>query len=239
MTFSDQSHHLQIELDTKGCELSASEIEEMEEDLDTLRVVVESFPVSDLHIVVIHHHQSGDYHVKTSLRLPGRTLFTGDRHDRVHPAYESCIRKLVKKAQAYKSQMQIGHEMAKQTEGTRHDLQATGEINVEMLVKAVASDDYPAFRDEIDVFEQSLSERVGRWIERYPEILAQLGETITVSEIVEEVFLNAFDRFSTRSHDVPPGQWIESLIDPSVQALIQSPDEEFARISYAQRALEE
>ena len=41
MKFSDQSYNLRIELDTKGCELSPSEVEDMEEDLDTLRDLVE------------------------------------------------------------------------------------------------------------------------------------------------------------------------------------------------------
>ncbi len=238
MTYSDQSYNLRIELDTKGCELSAAEIEDMEEDLHTLRNLVEDFPVSDLHVTVVHHGRSDDYHIKTTLTLSGRTLFTGERHAKIHPAFESCIRKLAKKVRAYKHQMRIGSETAKQTVGTKHNIEATGQTDLQALIKAVASDDYPAFRREVDVFEGSLSERVGRWVERYPQIQSQLGDTITVSDLVEEVFLNAFDRFETRSQNVPPGQWFESLIDPSVQALIQSPDEEFARISFARDSLE-
>jgi hypothetical protein len=111
-------------------------------------------------------------------------------------------------------------------------------MDLQEVIKAVESEDYPAFRREVDVFEGSLNERVGRWIARYPQIQSQLGDTIMVSDVVEEVFLNAFDRFETRSQNVPPGQWFESLIDPSVQALIQSPDEEFARISFARDSLE-
>ena len=58
MTFSDESYNLRIELDTKGCELSADEIEDMEVDLHTLRNLVEDFPVSDLHITVVYHHKA-------------------------------------------------------------------------------------------------------------------------------------------------------------------------------------
>ena len=102
MTFSDESYNLRIELDTKGCELSADEIARMEEDLGTLHKLVEQFPVSNLYITVIHHPRSNDYHVKTSLALPGRKLFTGDRDTVVHAAYERCLRKLTKKVKAYK-----------------------------------------------------------------------------------------------------------------------------------------
>jgi ribosome-associated translation inhibitor RaiA len=236
MTFSDQSYNLRLELDTKGCELSASEVEDMEEDLDTLRDLVKDFPVSNLYITVVHHQRSDDYHVKTSLALSGRRLFTGERHAKVHPAFDSCIRKLTKKVRAYKHEMRVGDDASKQAAGTRQDVQPSGEIDLNALVTAVDANDYSAFRREIDIFETSLMERIGRWLERYPEIRSQLDQPMSVSDVVEEVFLNAFDRFETRSHNVPPGKWLESLIDPSVQALLQSPDEEFERIRFSKSA---
>jgi ribosome-associated translation inhibitor RaiA len=236
MTFSDESYNLRIELDTKGCELSASEVEDMEEDLDTLRDLVEDFPVSNLYITVVHHQRSDDYHVKASLALSGRKLFTGERHAKVHPAFDSCVRKLTKKVRAYKHEMRVGADAAKQAAGTRQDVHPSGELDLNALVVAVDTNDYPAFRREIDIFEPSLMERIGRWIERYPEIRSQLDQPISVSDVVEEVFLNAFDRFKTRSHNVPPGKWLESLIDSSVQALLQSPDEEFERVRFSKSA---
>ena len=233
MAFSDESYNLRIELDTKGCELSADQIEDMEVDLHTLRNLVEDFPVSDLHITVVYHHKARDYHVKTSLGLSGRKLFTGERHSKVHPAFESCIRKLTKKVRAYKREMRVGHDAEKHSAGTRHDVLPAGEINVSALIEAAKTDNYEAFRAEIDVFEPSLAKRVSHWTERYPEMGSLLGHPFQVSDIVEEVFLNAFDQFENRPHEVPPGQWLESLIDPSIQALIQSPDEEFERIRSA------
>jgi ribosome-associated translation inhibitor RaiA len=237
MTFSDQSYNLRIELDTKGCELSADEIEEMEIDLDTLKSLVSDFPVSDLHITVVYHQKAHDYHVKTSLMLSGRKLFTGERHAKVHPAFESCIRKLTKKVRAYKRQMRVGEDAEKHSAGTRHDVVPIGEINLQAIVDAVSAEDYAKFRREIDVFEPSLAQRISHWIERYPEIGSRLEHPFQVSDIVEEVFLNAFDRFESRSHQIPPGQWLESLIDPSVQALLQSPDEEYQRIQFAKAGL--
>ena len=87
------------------------------------------------------------------------------------------------------------------------------------------------------MFESPLHERVGRWIQRYPEIESRLGDSITIADIVEEVFLNAFEQFPQRPQEVPPGEWFEGLIDVSVQALLQSPDEEFANISFARSLL--
>lgn len=239
MNFSDQSYNLRIELDTKGCQLSADEIEDMEFDLHTLRNLVEDFPVSDLHITVVYHQKAHDYHVKTSLVLSGRRLFTGERHTKVHPAFEACIRKLTKKVRAYKRQMRVGEEAEKLSSGTRHTVAPIGEIDVTALVDAVQKDDYATFRKQIDVFESSLATRISHWLERYPEIQTQLDHPVAVSDVVEEVFLNAFDRFEQRSHQVPPGEWLESLIDPAVQAILQAPDEEYERIQFGKAVMQD
>jgi hypothetical protein len=238
MPYTDEGHQLRIQLDTKGCELSAGEITKMEEDLHTLRRVVENFPVSSLYITVVRHSRSDDYHVKLSLALSGKTLFTGDRDKLVHPAYERCVRKLVKKVQAYKQQMRGTSDQSKQAGGTQQTLQPTRAIDVKRMAEAVGDDNYPEFRRAADMFSKGLQDRIGRWVQRYPEIESQLGAGITISDIVEDVFLHAFEQFLSRPSAVPPGDWFETFIDPSVQALMQSPDEEFANISFSKASLE-
>ncbi len=238
MAYSDEDRNIRINLDTKGCDLTAGEISAMEEDLHTLRQLVADFPVSTLYITVIYHGKSNDYHVKTSLVLPGKTLFTGDRAVEVHPAYEKCIRKLVKKVEIYKQRMQGDAELVKHVRGTRHTLTPTQELDIGVLDQAVAQDDYARFRRAVDVFEEALARRIGRWVQRYTELESQLGETVTISDIVEDVFLNAFEQFSGRPNGVSPGEWLENLIDPTVQAIVQSPDEEFAKISFTRAILE-
>ena len=237
MHFTSEGEKFRIQLNTQGCELSANEIAEMEEDLHSLRNAVESFPVSRLQITVVHHAKSDDYHVKTSLMLSGKTLFTGERDVLVHPAYERCVRKLVRKVEAFKQNMHGDAELAKQAKATHATVEPTGTVDTERLKAAVEADDYPAFRQAADVFDNSLTERVGRWLQRYPEIELGLGESVTISEIVEDVFLNAYEQFPSRPDEVPPGDWLEGLIDPTVQALMLSPDEEYARISYAKTAV--
>jgi ribosome-associated translation inhibitor RaiA len=236
--YPDDSQSLRIQLETKGCDLSEGEIIEMEEDLHTLRQVVKDFPVSDLHITVIHHARRNDYHVKTSLGLPGRTLFTGERAHQVHPAYEQCIRKLVGKVRAYKDRMRGDIESSKQAEGTRRTVTPTQHVEMENLEKAVRKDDYAAFRLAVDSFEAGLTHRIGRWVQRYPAIESQLGARITISDIVEDVFVRAFQQFPVRPKQIQLGDWIERLIDPCIQAFIESPEEEFANISFARHASE-
>jgi ribosome-associated translation inhibitor RaiA len=239
MPYSDESYDLRIELDAKGCELSAGEITKLEDTLDMLRKLVRDFPVSNLYITIVYHSRSNDYHVKTSLALPGKTLFTGDRDILVQPAFERCVHKLAKKVAAYKQRMHGDSKRAKQVEGTHQTITPTRLLDVETFNEAVEKNDYVAFRRAADMFEEPLNERIGRWIQRYPEIESRLGDSITIADIVEEVFLNAFELFPERPEDVPPGAWFEGLIDSSVQALLQSPDEEFANISFARSLLEE
>ncbi len=232
MKFSDESYNLRIELDTKGCELTPAEIEDMETTLDTLRNVVERFPVSNLYITIVRYPRTGDFHVKTSLALPGKTLFIGDRDDGAQPAFDRCVRKLVKKVTSYIARMQGTSEIAKHTGGTHHVVAPTDQLNLEEIQAAIDDDDYLRFRKALMPFEEPMRKRIGRWLQRYPQIEAQLGGDFKIADIVEEVFLNAFEQFPKRVADVPPGNWLESLIDPSVQAILESPSQEFENISF-------
>ncbi|MCA9156156.1 MAG: hypothetical protein KDA38_15295, partial [Planctomycetales bacterium] len=102
MKFSDTSYNLRIELDTKHCELSPPEFEKLERGLEPLRKPVESFPVSDLYITIMFHPRSNSYRVKTALVLTGRTLVSGDADSQYYPAFERCVRKLIKRLDEYK-----------------------------------------------------------------------------------------------------------------------------------------
>ncbi len=105
-------------------------------------------------------------------------------------------------------------------------------VTVEEIQAAIDDDDYLRFRKALMPFEEPMRKRIGRWLQRYPQIEAQLGGDFKIADIVEEVFLNAFEQFPKRVADVPPGNWLESLIDPSVQAILQSPSQEFENISF-------
>lgn len=233
MTFSDLSHNLRIELDSEHYELSPEQIAHVERMLDVLREPVRDFPVSDLYITVLFHPRSHDFRVKTSLVLPGRTLATGDLDENLYPALDRCIRKLVKRVSEYKAQLGNETDIAKHAKGTRHEVVPDREPNGEMLEQAVTEGDYATFREATFPYEEPVRKRVGRWIDRYPELAEQIDENFKVADIVEEVFLNAFERFSERPEQVRLGEWLEQLIDPSIKLLLHSPDEELENISFA------
>jgi ribosome-associated translation inhibitor RaiA len=238
MQRSDEGRQFRIQLDAKHCTISPAELAKMENALEHLGRVAKSFPVSDLYIVARRHARSNDYHVKTSLVLPGKTLFTGERDAVLYSAYERCISKLVQKVEAYKRSLSNQEEVAKQEKGTHKLVEPSVDPDPAVLMEAVRSADYAAFRRATLGYEEPIRKRIGRWIQRYPEIEAQLGKGLTLADFVEEVFLNAFERYPRRPAGLALGEWLESLIDPSIKALLDHPDEEKQNISFARTVTE-
>ncbi len=233
MRYSDLSHNLRIELDMKNCRYSGGTLEKMEAGLAPLRRVVKDFPLSDLYITVFCHERTNRHHVKTSLVLTGRTLFTGDRDEDLYAAYHRCIRKLVNKVEAYIDSLSQKDELAKQRKGTHQEVLPTQEPDIENISRAVRDGDYHRYREASYVYEEPLRKRIGRWIERYPEITDLLGSDIAVADLVEEVFLNSFEQYDQRPESVRFGQWLEDLIDPSVKAILRDPAGELENIEFA------
>ena len=232
MTVSDETTVLRVEIDSKDFRLSPAEQEKMDGDLETLRRLVKSFPGPELKIELSHQSY---YRVRASLLLPGRTLFTADEDQNLHPAWERCIRKLVKRVDGYKEKLGNKPTYAKEVQGTLHDVRPTMDPDLNEIISAVDQQDYGAFRRVLSVYDEAIELRAGRWVERYPAAEAKLGRGLAISEIVEEVYLNAFERF----HERPPlrmGEWLESLIDPSVRALLEDPAAEKENLSFIQSA---
>lgn len=225
-----------IELDTEHCTASEEDEHRMRVAIAPLKEVLEDFPHVDLYTSIRHHPRSTDYHVRVSVILPGATLFTGDADDHMLPAFNRCVRKLVRKVHAYKHELDSSDEKRKVVKGTSHDVAPTQQVTAEKVEHAIRTNDYNAFRIALFPFEEPVRKRVGRWIQRYPEVNAALGEGISVADIVEEVFLNAFEQYPDRPDDILLGDWLESLIDPSVQAIRQNPEQELDNISFARTA---
>lgn len=232
MPFSDTSYNLRIELDTKNCELSATEIQRFEQALRPLRNPVEKFPVSDLYITVIFQPRSNAYRVSVALVLTGRTLAAGDIDLYPYPAFERCIRKVARKLENYEANLGSEAEMHKHQQGTYHDIIPQTEPDVERLEASVADQDYSSFRQALLDYEEPVRLRIGRWVQRYPDIEARIGDDLTIADMVEEVFLNAFERWEERPQSLRLGEWLEQLIDPSVRLLAEHPGEELENIEF-------
>jgi hypothetical protein len=101
------------------------------------------------------------------------------------------------------------------------------------LGEAARAGDYRAFRTTLSGYEEWLRKRVGRWVQRYPEAEARVGDGLALGDLVEEVYLNAFERFTQRPTEVPLRDWLDGLIDPSLKVLMKHPAEERENASFA------
>lgn len=233
MAFIDEKYNLRIELDTKNCELSPATLAKYEAGLEPLLEPVKKFPVSDLNITVTYHARNETYRVKTTLALPGRTLAASDIDRYPYTAFERCIRKLIRRLLAYQNEMSATDELAKHQKGTQQFVVPEQEPDIPAIEAAVHFGDYSAFRDAMYVYEEPVRKRVSRWVERYPEVERRLGADLTLADMVEEVFLNAFEYWDERPNNVPLGEWLEQLIDPSLKLLAEHPSEELENIQFA------
>lgn len=233
MAFIDEKFNLRIELDTKNCELSPATLAKYEAGLEPLREPVKKFPVSDLNITVAYQPRTETYRVKTTLALPGRTLAAGDIDRYPYTAFERCIRKLIRRLLAYQDEMSATDELAKHSKGTQQLVVPEQEPDIPAIEAAVANGDYSGFRSAMYVYEEAVRKRIGRWVDRYPEVERRLGNELTLADMVEEVFLNAFEYWHERPSNVPLGEWLEQLIDPSLKLLSEHPSEELENIHFA------
>jgi hypothetical protein len=234
MRYSDESDNLRVELDAKQFELSPEDARRLQASLSALGKLVEGLPVSDLYITIFHHPRGGpEYQVKTALVLPAKTLFSGDTDTNFHPAFERCVTNLVQQVVAYKQTQGNIDQLDKHRKGTYQEVVPSREPDPEQLEAAVRAGDYIKFRKAAFPYEESLRKRVGRWVGRYPEAQEKVGTDLAVADVVEAVFLNAFEGYGQRPRDVRLGRWLENLIDGSLKGLLQSPDEALENISFA------
>jgi hypothetical protein len=233
MRYDDPSELLRIDIDTHQCDLSPDEVAVMRVDLATLTRMVEHFPRPHVRVLVERNTRSNDYSVKTTLLLSGKTLVASNHDPVIHAAYERCVTVLMDELKGYKDDLGQVPERQKYQQGTRRELQPTLDPDLAAVDAAVAAGDYPAFRAALQGYEGPLRDRVGRWLERSAEADGRVGRTFTIADVVEEVFLDAFEGYPDRPKEVRFGDWLAGLIDPAVKELIRHPDEVLENVRLA------
>jgi ribosome-associated translation inhibitor RaiA len=228
---------MQTIFDVHQYDLSDAGRARLEDNLDGLTRMVENFPVADLHVMVEGNARSNDVSVKLTLILPGNTLVTNDRDSVLTVAFDRCLTALTALIQEYKDKLGGHDERNKLEKGTAHDLFPTRDIDLGAVDRAVAAGDYAAFRAAMLPFEDPVQARAGRWVQRYPGYEARIGKDVKLSDVTEEIFLTAFDRYNTRPEGLHLSEWLGNLIDPSVKALMTNTAEEKENINLARTAL--
>lgn len=229
---------LLVYFDAHQFELTEGEQDKLLDGLDSLALQVENFPQHDLRAHLERRPRNNEYMVKLSLILPGRTLVCSEHNTVLHAAFEKCVDVLADGVKAYKAQLGQVPERQKQEKGTHQEMAPLTPIDPAALDAAVRAGDYPAFRAAVTPYEDPVRLRAGRWVERYPEVQGRMGRGLEVIDVVEGVFLAAFEGFATRPGGVRLGDWLEGLIDPTVRAIAHDPDGELENINMARSACE-
>ena len=227
---------LLVTFDARHCNPSPAEYDRMRDGLDGLARQVEHFPTHDLRVVIEGGSRNNEYVVKLTLILPGRTIACRDHDPVLHAAFERCADVLEDGVKAYKNSMGQVTERQKAEKGTHQSLLPITPIDVRAVDAAAAAGDYPAFRAALAAYEDGLRLRVGRWVERYPAVQAMVGKKFETIDIAEAVLLAAFEGYEHRPTDERFGDWLDSLIDPTVREFERHPDEELENVNMARSA---
>jgi len=225
---------LRVEITTKGCEIPVDELERLQSSLVGLRNNVADFPEATLTGSVVYHAQSERYHAEFKLKVPGRTLFIREEDPYLDSALQRSFAKLTRKAESYREQPdQEAVSAAERQSALDTAVVAPEDPATGPLAEAAQRGDYRTFRTALSGYEEWLRKRVGRLVQRHPEAQAQVGKELRLGDVVEEVYLNAFEEFTGRPANVPLSAWLEGLIEPSLRALLQHTEEESTAASLA------
>jgi hypothetical protein len=233
MRHTDHRGSLEVNIETKECSLPDDQQRRIQPQLNQLAEAVGRLPAT-LDLVIVRHPRSDRFHVEASLKLPRRSLFTGQWDPYLDPALEQCLRKLIRKVEVYhqepnRQQDQVAADVAEM----HREIVAPEEPDEGSIGQAVQAGDYAAFRRSLAHFEDWLRLSVGRWLQRYPEADARVGSGLAIGDLVEEVLLNAFERYDERSRHETVRDFLDDLLDPSLHALLRSPVEERENIDLA------
>jgi len=226
MQFTAEEYHLQMEIDAKEYELTPEERTRMKPDLGRIGEAVKDFPAGQFWLTIVYHPRSNVFHAQAKLKLPGTTIMTGHRDPSLETAVGWCADKVVRRVRAYQAQPDhTALDEAQRRAELDRNLVAPTEPDAGKLGEAVHFNDYSAFRHALLNHEEPLRKHVGRWVQRYPEVQAQIGRTFAIADIVEEVFLQAFEQYADRPLHIPFHEWLESLMDSAIKALWRDPHE--------------
>lgn len=214
---------------TQNYELGTRNRLRLEAEAGKLQDLIADFPVADLHVDIHAYPKHPGFHVKTSLRLPNDTLFTGDRHVDMHSAYLRCIRKLMLKVKAYKAKLAGEHRYGKTAEAEADF--GTDDVPDAFLrlAQAVDAQDFHAFRAALAPWEPTLRETVAAFCGEDDHAAMMIGHGFNRAELLEEIALNAYEHFGERGR-IQFEAWLQDWVETSFGKLVADPKFERHRL---------
>jgi len=222
---TDPRTNLHVELNAKGCTIPEDESAHMQKRIQEVGDQVRDFPASQLRVNVIYHPRSEDYHAEARLKVPGRTLTSGDRNTHLDSAFQGCMDRLLAEVKAYRERPD--RDTVERTEDRAaldREIVMPADPDAGPIAAAAQEGDYKAFRTALAGYEEWIRKRVGRWVQRHPEVEERIGGDILIGDLIEEVYLLAFEGFTKRSTDIRLSEWLDKLLEPALAAAVKQPD---------------
>lgn len=234
MIYRADEYRLQAEIDFQDCQISQQERTQLQPSLEDLGRAVSEFAESHLWLKIVYHPHSKMFHARAKLKVPGQTIITGERDASLVTAVRKCLQKVRRRVEDYKAHPdREALREAERRAALTNGIIAPVEPDSGAIGQAILDNDYQAFRQALLAHEEPLRRRVSQWVRRYPEVQTEIGRTFELSDLVEEVFLLAFERYASRPIHLSMHEWLETLIDPAIKTFWTHPEEREAA-SYAQ-----
>jgi DNA-directed RNA polymerase specialized sigma24 family protein len=168
---------------------------------------------------IVYHPGQEEYHAQAWLKVPGKRFVSGRYSPWLDYSIMRCLAKLRRHVESYRENPNADaiRESKRQLELQNHVVTPT-EHTTDALGQAIQRQDYRAFRRALSGYEDRMRAQVANWVRRYPQMTRRLGEDIEMDDIVEEVFLMAFEGFPERQEQTI-SEWLRHFIDPAVKAI--------------------
>ena len=107
---------MKVEIRLQNCTLTPERLDYLKTELGHIPQLVGNIPQTSLHVDIHKHPRQKDFHIKMSLNMAGTTLFTGDRHVELMPAYRACINKMSANLKEFKNKRTRKHQWEREPE---------------------------------------------------------------------------------------------------------------------------
>lgn len=206
MRYTRHQNRFRLNLDLQATELHGDDLAELEQILLPLEQWASGAP-AELMMSIAPDEKDGGFQVKASLIVNGETLYVAEQTDGINEAVSRCVEQLGE---------QLRSQSASSDQTPHHQRKP---LAADALQTAVRAGDYSAFRKAVSVYEEPIRKKIELWAAEHPEILAQVGGHQPPADVLEEVFVRAFEHYERISHR-HPGHWLDESFNAVVESLL-------------------